>query len=137
MGYASPTQAYGYVANDNVLLYDAGPYDTTAGSYTLMKTWTQFERIRGDSQLRIVYTYTLILGGATSYVQLRWYDGISETTLKTDSKAGGGETITTDINPDWVVNGELRLYAYNDSGGANTTRIEDLYIKGERGPFTQ
>lgn len=140
MGYASTAPAFTYGATDNVLQDDATQYTKNGTTYQLVKTFYQIGIINSASYFRFKAEMNCQAGAGVNhaYVQIRYYDTISEATLWTDtgSPEGVWTPVEGDFNITWKNGGEIRVYI------ASEQAAKDVYIRneelcGELSPFIQ
>ena len=137
MGYAAPYVKFAYMTGDEsvILVQDLTEKNTSSTSYINVKNMTQVERITTDSILHLEYEFKRNgAGGDVVTVQIRYDDGVTETTLQTRTDNTGVYQVNgLDIYPTGGRGSQIRVY-YKASATADCY-IKNIKLKGLRSPY--
>lgn len=135
MGISVPINRQAFNATDNVLLLDETEYSTTDTDYELLVTYNFIETISVGSGLRLYFDMKQSVEALpSSYVQVRIFDGTSETVITTEDDAHSTyQTKTVDFYNEMRAGYELRFYEKASAG--RTAYLKNINICGERSPI--
>lgn len=136
MGVAAPLIKYPFGATDNVLSLDETEHSTQDTTYVLKQTFNCFANMAFGTKFRIKVTMKNSIVGKEGSCQLREWNGVTETVLKTFTNvASAYQEQEDDLTPTLLTTGSAIRFYLKGNDAVQTFYLKNISVCGEICPY--